>query len=433
MPENNKADNLADDLEEMFDEDQPGRGVDSVNRLRGRSVPSTGGRLASQPNSALNQKADGDQEAGGQVKPKKSDRNQDVKRATKGVAQLATGNLIGGIYNLAKVAKNNWKPILSAFAAVVVIGGLLGLFFFIGITNMLPGSPSGTTFTQSNIDYDTLNALRIESAGAQRDRALIIEIQKNGIQNIIAELGNIKKEVDQKQLLSGQKLVDFNSLVDDTVNKIQTLGSVPPGDQSNNEAIVAQIKPIGDQIYEIVDTFEKMAVGQAGLKGLYQLPNSPYYNKQNAPARQYGQKELIIALTNAARDFNQLHKDQKFAIGDISLNGGGEMPTKSGKTTHRQWTHKCGLDVDIVLSPNNGVLTVGSSSFNKQIASNAADALIKNGFKRILYEYPGQDSRFFRITSGPNKDKYITGHKNHIHARLTNDWDKYPDCLPKTS
>lgn len=357
------------------------------------------------------------------------------KNIAKGAAQAATGNYLGAAINFAKsfkqlgpllkerlsLKKNNLLPAATAFVLVAIVCFSVFGLFIVGVKNMLPGTKGGTTFAKSTISYDSLTAIRMKSEGDQGAQALMKEIQLNGTSRLNTDINRVLSEVESKGTLKDPKLTEFRGLVQDTLNELSILAGMPSNTDEEKAAFTTKAKLVSTNIDKILTVFEENVVGQANTVGFYALPSSPYYINQNGPERQWGRKELIIIIGMVAKGFSEKYPGKKLIIGDISDENGDILPTRSNKTAHRQWTHKCGLDADIMIAPDNNLITVGSATYNQSMASDLADMFLSAGIKRILYEFPGgTDSRF----------TYISGHKDHLHIRLTNDWDHYPGCMP---
>lgn len=409
--------------------------------------------------SSRNPKPEQDQGANQkQTKDKKTSDLKIAKDATKAAVQAATGNYVGAVLNGLKSAyaltKKHPKEIaLGCALPIAVVVVVPTAIFILGLLNMMPGSKSGTTFSQSQISYNSLNQIRLAAEGQQRTEALIKQIQEGNSQKLTQDLQALAKDAEAADSLKEEELGRLQSLVNDSVQGLTELASMaaPTDPTEPSSDFYKKVETVAENIAQIVMIYEKTVYGQPGDSGFYQLPELvSYVRKPGKENRQWGQKIFLEMLSVSGQKFNEKNPNYKIMIGDISCKDGGYMSPEGdcagGRTSRdavlfgllknlskeerkklpRITSHKCGLEADIYVTPKDKAiidsLFIVKNDHNppegQKMVADLADIFFSLGVDRI--DYASLDS--------PKFTQKLGDHTTHMHIRMKGGWD-YPDCL----
>jgi hypothetical protein len=121
---------------------------------------------------------------------------------------------------------------------------------------------------------------------------------------------------------------------------------------------------------------------------------------------QFGQKSTIDAALGVATNWDGLHSQRPFSIGQISKNGGGPLPP------HK--SHRLGVDVDVRPMRTDGKnepVTITESEYDRVLTT----ALITLWWQKA----PVQNVFFNDATViAAGLSQFVNGHHNHFHIRL---------------
>lgn len=121
---------------------------------------------------------------------------------------------------------------------------------------------------------------------------------------------------------------------------------------------------------------------------------------------QFGQQSTIDAALRVGAEWNGLHPQRPFSIGQISKNGGGPMPPHV--------SHRLGLDVDVRpmrRDGNNLPVTISDAQYDPQLTRELIE---------LWWRHAPTQAIFFNDVNVINAglSRFVNGHHNHFHVRL---------------
>jgi penicillin-insensitive murein DD-endopeptidase len=121
---------------------------------------------------------------------------------------------------------------------------------------------------------------------------------------------------------------------------------------------------------------------------------------------QFGQKSTIDAIVAIGNVWEEDHSDQRFPVGHISLEGGGQFPPHQ--------THRLGLDIDVRplrLDGKNLEVTISQAEYDGESTRELIALSWKLAPVQLIYF---NDAKV--IAAGNSQP--LSGHSDHYHVRL---------------